>query len=108
MTTESIKLADALPDLTAELDELLKTEGLPDLCQELPNLVIHDRCRCGDDFCASFYTALRQAPFGPDHYTIALLPMDGMINIDVAGGKIVQIEVLYRDDVRGALHGVLP
>ncbi len=27
----------------------------------------------------------------------------GMINIDLVGGRIVEVEALYRDDVRAAL-----
>jgi len=106
--TEEIKLADALPHFIEELDDLLSGEGLPNLCRELPNLFIHERCRCGDLFCATFYTAPRRIPFGPNHYTVALTPTDGMINIDVADGKIVQIEVLYRDDVQRDLVRLLP
>lgn len=105
---QPIKLIDAMPDFVAELGSLLTSEGSLDLRQELPNLIIHERCRCGDDFCASFYTAQRQIPFGPHHYTVALTPADGMINIDVADGKIVQIEVLYRDDVLRNLVRLLP
>jgi len=68
-----------------------------------------DRCRCGDDFCASFYTVPPAlASFGPGDQTIALSPREGMLNIDVVGAKIVQIEVLYREGLRKKVHAAIP
>jgi hypothetical protein len=68
-----------------------------------------DRCRCGDDFCATFYTAPPPlGSFGPGHQTVALSPREGMLNIDVVGTKIVQIEVLCREELRKRVQAAIP
>jgi hypothetical protein len=48
-------LTEILPE-AGELERLLKKSGEPELAAQAPQLTIVDRCRCGDDFCASFYT----------------------------------------------------
>jgi len=66
------------------------------------------RCRCGDDFCASFYTATAPRPdgaFGPDLRTIGLSPH---LIVDAIGPDIMQVEVLYRDDLRARIHAAVP
>lgn len=99
----------ALAEFADELERLLSDLGKPELVSQLPDLTILDRCRCEDDFCATFYTVpKREGSYGPDHYTLSLSPNDGMVNIDVAAGKIACVEVLYRDDVRGKLRSALP
>jgi hypothetical protein len=82
---------------------------VPALATQVADLTIVDRCRCGDDFCATFYTVGRpNGPFGPGHYTIALSPLVGMLNVEVIGSQIVQIEVLYRIDLRTKIHAAVP
>jgi hypothetical protein len=102
-------LKDIAPELVAELQQLLSQEGAFTLATQVADLPIVDRCRCGDYFCATFYTIARpKGPFGPGHYTIALSPRVGMLNVDVIGSKIVQVEVLYRDDLRVKIHAAVP
>jgi hypothetical protein len=103
-------LKAALPSLAQELAELLHAAGERDLAAQIQELSIRDRCRCGDSFCATLYTAARpQGSWGTGHETI---PLDdsakGMINLDVVDGRIVEIEVLFRDDIRDALRKLLP
>jgi hypothetical protein len=103
------RLKDVAPELVAELQQPLSQEGVPTLATQVAGLPIVDRCRCGDHFCATFYTvALPKGPFGPGHDTIALSPEVGMLNVDVIGSQIVQIEVLYRDDLRMKIHAAVP
>jgi hypothetical protein len=49
-------LADVLPHFSTELQHLLTEKGEPELAAQVPGLMIFDRCRCGDNFCAIFYT----------------------------------------------------
>jgi hypothetical protein len=96
------------PDFAEELRLLLLAEDAGDLAIRVADLQVIDRCRCGDRFCSTFYAAPAKAPYGPEHCTIALCPEAGMINVDVVAGKIVCVEVLYRDDLRSILHAALP
>jgi len=43
-------LVDVLPELAQELKGLLKAQGESNLAGQISDLVIVDRCRCGDDF----------------------------------------------------------
>ena len=90
---------DAHPELIAELAELLRAEGEYSLAVSVLFAPLVGYCDCGDDFCRSIYTAEHPpgAPYGYGHRTIALLPGDGMLNIDVVHDRIMYIEVLFRE-----------
>ena len=61
-------LSEALLSFSIELHQLLTEQGEPELTAQVPGLMIFDRCRCGDDFCATFYTKPKpEGSFGPDH-----------------------------------------
>ena|ERR1700722_4559 len=61
MATKGTKLlADMFPALSTELKELLANIREAGLAAQLPGLAIIDRCRCGDDFCGTFYIRLSQ------------------------------------------------
>ena len=49
-------LTEILSLLARELELLLKKQGEFELASQVAQLRIVDRCRCGDDFCSSFYT----------------------------------------------------
>lgn len=103
------RLGDVAPDLADELRMLLIEAEWPDLAVRVDDLPIVDRCRCGDDFCATFYTAPRPAgAWGSGLYTIPLEARAGMLNLDVLDGKIVCVEVLYRDEVKTVIHAAIP
>jgi len=88
---------------------MLVEEGEPALSAQVADLHIVGRCRCGDNFCATFYTAPRPVgSYGPGHRTIALTPAFGYLNVDVVGADIVQIEVLYRYDLKAEIHAAAP
>ena len=100
---------DVLPAFTVELRDLLVRADEPVLADQIPDLCVLDGCRCGDDFCSSFYTKPKPSgAYGADHRTIALEPASGMIVLDVIGHEIAFVEVLHRDDVRTALIAALP
>ncbi len=102
-------LIDLMPDLAGELAVLLRQQGYAHVESGIPMLRIIDRCRCGDDFCATFYTERRPTgPLGPNHETIDLEAASGMIIVDLVGSSIVKIEVLYREEVRKRLNEILP
>jgi hypothetical protein len=100
---------EVLSELVPELENGLREYQLPALALQVANLVIVDRCRCGDDFCATFYTAPKpSAAFDSQLETIELDCEQGYLNVDVLNGKIVCVEVLYRDAVRDKLLAALP
>ncbi len=102
-------LAEMFPLFSRELQQLPKDEGESDLASQVPGLRILDRCRCGDDFCASFYTQPKpDESYGPSHRCLALEPGEGMLILDVVGGVIAHIEILYRNDIRQKLLAALP
>ena len=102
-------LREVLPQLAEELATQLEGEDEPQLANQVPSLRIVDRCRCGDDFCATFYTAPKpKGAYGEGHETIALELENGYLNVDVVSGRIVCVEVLYRDDIRDKLLRRLP
>src|SRR5271155_4200335 len=81
-------LADTLPEFVTELRQLLAEQGEPELAAQVPSLTILDRCRCGDDFCATFYTQPKPVgAYGPSHRNVALTPDEGMVILDVIAGE---------------------
>jgi hypothetical protein len=106
-TWEPPLLIDVLPGLTQELQQLLTGQDEPALAAQVPGLRIVDRCRCEDDFCATFYVRSKpKGAYGPDHRNVALTPNEGMLILDVVGEKIAAVEVLYREDVRKVIQAI--
>ena len=104
-----ILVSEIFPTLAEEMERLLTEANEPGLAAQVRALAIVDRCRCGDDFCATFYTEPRpRGRYGRDHRNIDLNPVDGMLILDVVGSRIACVEVLYRDKIRKALHAALP
>lgn len=102
-------LVEAFPKLSEELQYLLGTVGEPTLAAQVPGLLVLDRCRCADDFCATFYVRPKLAgSYGPNLRTIPLEPTTGMLIIDVLDGMVASVEVLYRDEVRQKLLEMFP
>jgi hypothetical protein len=102
-------LIKTLPELSEELQQLLRSTGESALADQVPGLRILDRCRCGDDFCATFYVQPKPAGrYGPGLRTVPLEPKKGMLIIDVVGGTIAKVEALYRDNVRQTLLALFP
>jgi len=106
---KSMLLTEILPAFAAELEHLLEKEGEAELAAQVPRLVIVDRCRCGDDFCASFYTEAKpEGAYGPGHRCFEVEPTEGMLILDIVAEKIVHVEVLYRNEIREKLLVALP
>jgi hypothetical protein len=106
---DGIFLSGVLPELANQLERLLKVEGEHELAAQVQGLRIVDRCRCGDDFCATFYVQPKPVgSFGPTHRNVTLEPEQGMLILDVENAKIACIEVLYLDDIRRKLETLLP
>src|SRR5205807_5682708 len=101
-------LRDVVPELAAELRTLLIEASELSLAAQVDELVIVERCGCGDDFRSSFYTAPRpNGPWGPGHHTIVLAPQTGMLHLDVLDNQIVYVEVLDRD-LNAKIHAAMP
>ena len=93
-------LQESLPDLAHELTALLRNRNERELVEQIPNLRLVDRCRCGDDFCATLYTATKpKGAYGGDHETLFLDPSTGQLILDLVHRTIVCIEILFRDDL---------
>jgi hypothetical protein len=106
-TEKPLLLARVLPAFAAELRQLLAEQGEHELASQVPALAIADRCRCGDDFCATFYTQPKTKDgFGPGHRNVRLMPEEAMLILDVVDGEIACVEVLDRADVREKLDVV--
>jgi hypothetical protein len=104
-----VLLTEIFPPLARELELLLKNQGEVELAAQVSQLVIVDRCRCGDDFCSSFYTQPKpQGSYEPGHRCMDLDAAEGMLVLDVVAGKIAYIEVLNRNDMRRKLIAALP
>ena len=102
-------LQDALPDLADELTALLRSQNERDLAEQVPRLPLVDRCRCDDDFCATFYTAPKpKGAYGPNHESISLNPSSGQFILDLVDRKIVCIEILFREDLRSKVLQMFP
>jgi hypothetical protein len=102
-------LTEMLPVLADELEQLLKKSREPELAAQVPQLTVVDRCRCGDDCCASFYTEPKpEGTYGPRHRCMELEPAEGMLILDVVAGTIAHVEVLYRDEIRKKLIAAFP
>lgn len=109
MTSNRPLLSDVLPSFSEELQQLLASQGEPQLAAQVSDLKIFDRCRCGEDFCATFYVRPKQkVPYNPGFRSVPLKPKTGLVTVDVADGKIVCVEALYRDEIRRELIQLLP
>ena len=102
-------LTEALPAFERELNELLLARGEKELAGQTAKLAIVDRCRCGDGFCASFYTLPEpEGSYGPSLRCIDLDATEGTVIIDVVEGDIAHVEVLNRGEIRKLLLSLFP
>ena len=111
ITTDTVThfLIDVLPQLAAELASQLRAQGEDSLADSVPGLCIVDRCRCGDEFCATFYTEPRpKGAYRPSHRNVVLEPAEGMLSLDVVDDRIACVEVLYRPAIRSRVLELVP
>ncbi len=103
------RFAEVFPRFSREFRNLVERSGSPALLEQLDQLAVHDRCRCADSFCATFYTApLPSGPWPPPHENVDLEADEGYIILDLVDARIVCVEVLYRDDVQAELFMSFP
>jgi hypothetical protein len=101
---EKKPLIELFPSLSTELQQLLVTPGESELAAQIPGLAVIDRCRCGDDFCATFYVLSKpKGAYPPGHRSVALELKEGTFVLDVVADRIAAVEVLYRDEIRERL-----
>lgn len=104
-----LSITVALPAFAAELVQSLRHQGRDDLAAQIATLPLVDRCRCGGDSCATFYTAAKPAgAYGKGHSNFQVDSLEGMIFLDLVDDQIRCIEVLCRPAVRKALFAILP
>lgn len=100
---------DQSPKFASELTGLLVAHGEDRLAETVDALNVIDRCRCGDDFCATMYTSPRPSgAWGAGHRNLALDSKKGILIVDIVDQRIVEIEILYRDEIRQALLALMP
>ena len=103
-TSEPKRFVSVLPELAAELQRMLAERGESKLAEQVQELNLIERCRCGDDFCATFYVLPKPVgAYGLGHRNVALTPREGILILDVLADKIAAVEVLYRNEVREKL-----
>ncbi|HXO40401.1 MAG TPA: hypothetical protein VN999_03065 [Thermoanaerobaculia bacterium] len=109
MSTEPASISELFPVFADELEELTRRAGRLDLTAQIRALAVVERCRCGEDNCAQFFTAPPPRGRYPTGHWNLLLPADsGLIVLDVVEETIVAIEVLDRPDVKTLLDAYLP
>ena len=97
------------PELSREMTKLLSAIDRPKLADQIETLEVIDKCRCGDYFCSSFYTAAKpDGAWGPNHENVVLRPSEGMLILDVVDDRISYVEVLDRPDFKTLLDKVVP
>jgi hypothetical protein len=101
-------LGESLPTLVDEVASLLRQEGEPELAKQVGGLPLVDRCRCGDDFCATIYTAASADRKYGVHRNIALHPQAGFLILDLRDQRMVCIEILYRPEIREQVLKLMP
>ncbi len=98
--TDAPLLAGILPDLSAELDRLLREQHRPDLVEQLPSLRVTALCACEIEGCASFYTA---RPMKRWFRRGKQVPAGDLV-VDTIDGEIAFVEVLGRPEARAVLE----
>jgi hypothetical protein len=102
-----MRLISVLPGLSEELVKLLREANEPALADQIAELDIVEKCRCGDDFCSSIYTVPKaHGKWASPHRNVELNPTKGMLILDVVKEKISHIEILFRDDIRSTLESI--
>ena len=106
--TPLFQLGRALPEFAAETRRMLVRCDEAALADQVDELWIYDRCRCGMEDCATVYTAAETVP-GPGQRGVGGGFEDtGYVLIDVSNERIVCIETLFYPDFVKALTELLP
>jgi hypothetical protein len=102
MESDHPLVRDVFPVLITELTALLEEEGERELAISAQDLRLVGECGCGDDFCQSIRTAdhPQGQPYGAGHRCVPLMPLLGMLVLDVVDNRIMYVEVLNRPPMR--------
>jgi hypothetical protein len=104
------RLVDALPDLAEEVRILLGRADRADLTEQVDALLVVDRCRCANPFCATVLTAPPEGAglVGGVDGTVTLHPERGLLFVDVIDGWIETVQVLFRPEIRERVRVTFP
>jgi hypothetical protein len=100
------QLDDVMPDIAEELYIGFRKARRPDLAESVWELELVDRCRCGEEFCATFYTQPNEPWSGKVEHLI--IDMIGLLCIELVRGRVARVELLDRPDVRDRLSELFP
>jgi hypothetical protein len=84
---------DLFPALASQVCRDLRRLKRADLAEQLSDLRVRDRCRCGSEVCGTFYTEDTKFERRPKQRVASRILRCGAI-IHEAGGRIVEIETL--------------
>jgi hypothetical protein len=102
-------LIDVMPEVAEELRILISKSDFSGVDDQIATLCIVDRCQCGENSCATFYTAPRpNGAWGPGHENVSLDSKSGLLVLDLLNRIIVCVEVLDRKDIKKKLDEVFP
>lgn len=104
MPNEAPLIVEIVPDLAEEIERGLRASGDAELADQVSGLRMMKSCGCGDDFCASFSTA--PIAEGPSRRKRFGVPLPNHLIIHVLEGEIIEVEVLFRDDLRPKIREV--
>lgn len=108
MPWEPPLLVEVLPAFADEIRSLLVEQGEHELAAQVSTLRVVGRCRCGDEFCGTFYVRPKpKGSYGPDHRCVPLESKEGDLVLDVVREKIAAVEVLFRDEIRDAVQKIV-
>lgn len=107
--TPLFRLSAALPEFAAETRRTLIKCGEAALANQVDDLWIFDRCRCGMEECATVYTSADDEQRTRYRGTGGYLPdAQGYVLIDVSNERIICIEMLGYPEFVKALTELLP
>jgi len=106
--TPLFKLSAVLPEFAAETRRILIKWGQTALANQVDDLWIYDRCRCGGKECATVDTS-EVDPWKAGHQTIGgRFTETGFLVVDTFDEHIVCIEMLWYPEFVKALTELLP
>ena len=106
--TPLFQLIHALPEFAAETRRMLLRCDEAALADQVDELWIYDRCRCGTEDCATVYTAAGTVPGKGQRGAGGGFEDTGYVLIDVSNEHIVCIETLFYPEFVKALTELLP
>jgi hypothetical protein len=106
--TPLFQLIHALPEFAAETRRMLLRCNEAALADQVDELWIYDRCRCGMEECATVYTAAETVPGKGQRGAGGGFEDTGYVLIDVSNERIVSIETLWYPEFVKALRELLP